>query len=189
MAEAAGGPGPVVTTVGHGTMSAAELAGLLTGAGVGALVDVRSYPGSRRHPHFGRDRMEEWLPGAGVSYRWERGLGGFRRPRPDSPNGALRHPSFRGYADYMQEPAFGVALDGLVDQAREEAVAVMCSESLWWRCHRRLLSDALVMWRGCDVRHLGHDGRLTAHRLTEGVRAGPGGRPVYDVGVTGRLEV
>jgi len=189
MAEEVGGSPPVVTTVGHGTAAAEVLAGLLSEAGVTAVVDVRSYPGSRRHPQFGRDRMEEWLPAAGLSYRWERDLGGFRRPRPDSPNAALRHPSFRGYADYMEEPAFGAALDGLVDQARTEAVAVMCSESLWWRCHRRLLADALVLWRACEVRHLGSDGRLAPHRLTEGVRAGPGGRPVYDVGVTGRLDV
>ena len=189
MAEESDASAPLVTTVGHGTASADELAGLVSGAGVRALVDIRSYPGSRRHPHFGRDRMEEWLPAAGVSYRWERDLGGFRRPRPDSPNAALRHPSFRGYADYMEDPAFGAAVDLLVDEAREEAVAVMCSESLWWRCHRRLLSDALVLWRGCEVRHLGHDGRLAPHRLTDGVRAGPGGRPVYDVGVTGRLDV
>lgn len=189
MAAERGGGAPLVTTVGHGTVEAEELAGLLLQAGVRALVDVRSYPGSRRHPQFGRDRMEEWLPAAGVSYRWARDLGGFRRPRPDSSNPALRHPSFRGYADYMEEPEFSAAFDELVDQARKEPVAVMCSESLWWRCHRRLLSDALVLWSGCEVVHLGHDGRLTPHKLTDGVRAGPGGRPVYDVGVTGRLDV
>ena len=154
-----------------------------------ALVDVRSYPGSRRHPQFGRDEMQEWLPGSGVAYRWEPDLGGFRKSRPDSANTALRHPAFRGYADHMADPGFSAALDRLVAQAWAERVTVMCSESLWWRCHRRLLSDALVLWPGCDVRHLGHDGRLQPHRLTDGVRAGPSGPPVYDVGVTGQLDL
>ena len=154
-----------------------------------AVVDVRSYPGSRRHPQYGRESIEQWLPEAGIAYRWERDLGGFRRSRPDSPNAALRHPAFRGYADHMEDPGFAAALDALVGQARSQVVAVMCSESLWWRCHRRLLSDALVLWKGGTVRHLMHDGRLDPHRLTDGVRPGPGGRPVYDVGVTGHLDV
>ena len=154
-----------------------------------SLVDVRSYPGSRRNPQFSRERMEEWVAAAGLSYRWEPDLGGRRRTGPDSPNTALRHPAFRGYADHMADPAFGRALDALVDEAGRRAVAVMCSETLWWRCHRRLLADALVLWRGCAVAHLMHDGRLQPHVLTDGVRERPGHRPVYDVGVTGRLEL
>lgn len=133
--------------------------------------------------------MEVWLPEAGVSYRWERDLGGFRRPAVDSPNPALRHDSFRGYADHMSDPKFAIAMDRVIEQATAVRVAVMCSESLWWRCHRRLLADALVLWRGCDVSHLRHDSRTDAHKLTDGVRAGDGGRPVYDVGVTGSLEL
>ena len=178
-----------MTTVGHGTLEAEELVDLLRGAGVEALVDVRSYPGSRRHPHFSRERMEEWVPAAGIDYRWEADLGGFRRARPDSPNMALRHPAFRGYADHMADPEFPLALGRLVEQATRGSVAVMCSETVWWRCHRRLLADALVLWRGCAVSHLMHDGRRQDHRLTDGVRPGPGGRPLYDVGATGRLDL
>ena len=181
--------GPLVFTFGHGTLAESEFISLLRAAQIDALIDVRSYPGSRRHPHFGRDRMAEWLDQAGFAYRWERDLGGFRRPSADSPNRALRHDSFRGYADHMADPGFQTALDLVVEEAASRRVAVMCSESLWWRCHRRLLADALVLWRQCDVSHLRHDGRADAHRLTEGVRAGDGGRPVYDVGVTGNLDV
>jgi len=171
--------------VGHGTLAAEDLRRLLAAAGIDTVVDVRSFPGSRRHPHFGRDQLEAWLPAAGIEYRWEKDLGGFRKPAPDSPNQALRHPSFRGYADHMASAAFGTALDRLIDLAGRRRTAVMCSESLWWRCHRRLLSDALVLWRGAAVTHLAHDGRRQAHRLTDGVRPGDGGGPpVYDVGVT-----
>ena len=179
----------LVTTLGHGTLSESDFIALVEGAQIAGVVDVRSYPGSRRHPHFGRDQMDEWLPAAGVSYRWERDLGGFRRPAADSPNRALRHDSFRGYADHMTEGSFEAALDRVVEEAAASRIAVMCSESLWWRCHRRLLADALVLWRGCEVSHLRHDGRIDPHRLTEGVRSGPGGRPVYDVGATGVLEL
>ncbi|HET9731564.1 MAG TPA: DUF488 domain-containing protein [Acidimicrobiales bacterium] len=117
-------------TVGHGTLEAEAFSALLVATGVEEIIDVRSFPGSRRHPHFGRDEMERWLPRAGVAYRWEKGLGGFRRARPDSANTALRHPSFRGYADYMSEPAFAEALDRVVGRAAVARVAVMCSEAL-----------------------------------------------------------
>ena len=168
-------------TVGHGTLSAAELVELLEGAGVAHLVDVRSHPGSRRNPHLARDRMAGWLADAGIRYRWEPALGGRRRARPGSPNTALRHPSFRAYADHMATAAFRQALDGLLEEAGTATTAAMCSESLWWRCHRRLLSDAVVLLRDGTVVHLDHRGQLTEHRLTDGVRAA-GEIVVYDVG-------
>jgi uncharacterized protein (DUF488 family) len=170
-------------TVGHGTLAASEFTSLVTGAGVELLVDVRSYPGSRRHPQFGRDSMADWLPAAGVGYRWERRLGGRRPVRPDSPHVALRNPAFRGYADHMSAPGsgFAAALDELVGWAASQRTAVMCAESLWWRCHRRLLADAAVLLRGVDVRHLLHDGRLVAHTVTEGARLADG-HLVYDIG-------
>lgn len=146
-----------------------------------AVVDVRTAPGSRRHPQFARGELQRWLPAAGIGYRWERDLGGFRRPLPDSPNTALRHAGFRGYADYMATEAFSVALDGVLADAVQRPTAVMCAESLWWRCHRRLVADAAVLLRGVQVDHLGHDGRLTAHRPTAGVRV-EGDRLVYDAG-------
>jgi uncharacterized protein (DUF488 family) len=168
-------------TVGHGTLAAPAFADLVTGAGVELLVDVRSYPGSRRNPQFGRDEMARWLPEAGVDYRWERRLGGRRPVRPDSPHVALRHPSFRGYADHMDGPDFGAALDEVVAWAAARRTAVMCSESVWWRCHRRLLADAAVLTRGVDVVHLLHDGRLVPHAVTDGVRV-DGDHLVYDIG-------
>jgi uncharacterized protein (DUF488 family) len=174
---------PQLTTVGHGALEAGQFTALVTGAGVEALVDVRSFPGSRRHPHFGRAQMEGWLPAAGVEYRWEQPLGGFRRPQPGSVNVALRHPSFRGYADHMRTAEFRDALDRLVVLAAGRPTAVMCSESLWWRCHRRLLADALVLGGRAHVRHVLPDGRTEPHRVTEGARRGDDGLPVYDVGV------
>jgi uncharacterized protein (DUF488 family) len=174
---------PGLTTVGHGTLDAAAFGALLTAAGTGTLVDVRSFPGSRRHPHFGREHMEQWLPALGVAYQWERALGGFRKPQAGSPNVALRHPAFRGYADHMRTAEFRAAVDRLVAGAAAHAITVMCSETLWWRCHRRLLADVLVLARGVDVRHLRHDGRTEPHRLTEGARLADDGLPVYDAGV------
>jgi uncharacterized protein (DUF488 family) len=168
-------------TVGHGTLAADELAGLLVDQEVAELVDVRAFPGSRRHPQFGRAEMATWLPAAGVAYTWERRLGGRRRVRPDSVNVALRHEAFRGYADHMATAEFGAALDALLTGAAERRTVVMCSESVWWRCHRRLLSDAAVLVGGAEVHHLMHDGRSVAHPLTDGVRRA-GEHVVYDVG-------
>ena len=152
-------------TLGHGTASAEELVALLAGAGVERLVDVRTAPGSRRHPQFRRETMAGWLAEAGVAYRWEPELGGFRKPAPDSVNHVLRHPAFRGYADYMRTPPFWTALDRLLAEAAT-AEAAMCSETLWWRCHRRLLSDAAVLVRGAEVLHLDHRGGQEPHRPT-----------------------
>lgn len=176
-------------TVGHGTASQEELTALLCGAGVELLVDVRTAPGSRRHPHVNRDALEEWIPAAGIDYRWEPDLGGFRKPAPDSPNTALRHPSFRGYADYMTTAPFTTALDRVLD-AGHRVVTVMCSETLWWRCHRRLIADNVTLLNDTEVLHLGHDGRLSAHRLTDGVRVEEQlpRRLVYDAGA-GRLAI
>jgi uncharacterized protein (DUF488 family) len=105
---------------------------------------------------------------------------------------ALHHPGFRGYADYMTRPEFRAGIDGLVAQSRlwpEGSLAIMCSESLWWRCHRRLLADHLVLLEGANVRHLMHDGRLSPHRPTEAARLDPDGNLVYDVGQPLSLEL
>ena len=173
---------PHLLTVGHGTMSQEGLAELLTGAAINLVVDVRSAPGSRRHPQFGRSELEAWLPAIAIDYRWEPDLGGFRRPSPNSPNMALRHPSFRGYADYMATERFKRALANVLDDASRRVVTVMCAETLWWRCHRRLISDAAELLFGVEVQHLGHDCRLSAHRLTDCVRVDGDGGLVYDAG-------
>ena len=125
--------------------------------------------------------MAQWVPDlSGARYEWRRELGGFRKASPQSPNVALRHPAFRGYADYMQTPAFRAALDGLIAEAGDRATAIMCSETLWWRCHRRLISDALVLLHGVEVEHLMHAGAPQAHRLTPGVRVLDGATLQYD---------
>ncbi len=174
--------GSRLLTVGHGTASCDELTRLLQAAGVQLVVDVRSVPGSRRNPQFGRAQMQAWLPDAGTGYRWEPRLGGFRRPAEGSPNVALRHAGFRGYADYMATASFHEALTGLLDEASRQVTAIMCAETLWWRCHRRLIADAAVLLCRASVWHLGHDGRLTAHQLTDGVRRDASGCLVYDGG-------
>jgi uncharacterized protein (DUF488 family) len=170
-------------TIGHGTATAQELVALLEGAGMERLVDVRTAPGSRRHPQFRRETMAGWLAEAGVAYRWEPDLGGFRRPEPDSVNQVLRHPAFRGYADYMRGPRFWAALDRLLAEAATARTTAMCSETLWWRCHRRLLADAAVLVRGAEVLHLDHRGGQEPHRPTEGARR-HGDLLAYDLGAT-----
>jgi uncharacterized protein (DUF488 family) len=170
-------------SLGHGTAGVEELVALLQQAGIERLVDVRTAPGSRRHPHVRREAMAGWLGEAGIAYRWEPELGGFRRPEPRSVNHALRHPAFRGYADHMRTPPFWSALDRLLAEAASAPTAAMCSETLWWRCHRRLLADAAVLVRGAEVLHLDHRGRLERHRPTDGVRR-DGDLLAYDLGAT-----
>jgi uncharacterized protein (DUF488 family) len=170
-----------VHTVGHGTLAAEALAAVLGSAGVDVLVDVRSYPGSRRNPQFGREVMEQWAPAAGLTYVWMPALGGRRRPLPSSRHIALREPAFRAYADHMETAEFVAGVDELLALANPHAVAVMCSESVWWRCHRRLLADHLVLVRGVPVVHLMHDGRQTPHVPTAGARL-ENAAVVYDVG-------
>jgi uncharacterized protein (DUF488 family) len=173
-------------TFGHGTAREDEFVELLRGAGIESLIDVRTAPGSRRHPHFLRQAMEGWVADAGIAYRWEPRLGGLRKPTPDSPNVALRHSGFRAYADHMAKPEFVAALDAVLEEASAQPTTVMCAESLWWRCHRRLIADFATLVRGADIRHLMHDGRLAEHRPTDGVRR-DGDHLVYDVGETGSL--
>jgi uncharacterized protein (DUF488 family) len=172
---------PTVWTVGHGTLAADELMSLLGSVPIRRLVDIRSYPGSRRNPQFGREEMERWVPAAGIDYRWLRDLGGRRRPSPASRHVALRHEAFRAYADHMDSPAFASGVDELLDLAAAEPTAVMCSESVWWRCHRRLLADHLALVRRVRVVHVMHDGRLVEHPPTDGVRLDADGRLAYDV--------
>ncbi len=185
----------LVFTIGHSTRTLEELVALLEAHGVARLADIRTVPRSRRHPQFGIDVLARALPEAGIAYRHFPGLGGLRRPRPDSTNTAWRHPGFRGYADYMQTPAFERALGELLVFAGEPAdsvapfapeaggdaqgagaaaapagrpgpAAVMCAEAVWWRCHRRLVADALVA-HGVEVRHIVSRTIAEPHRFTE----------------------
>ena len=158
-------PGTTVTlyTVGHGARSLDELAAVLSDGGVRRVADVRRYPGSRRHPQFGRDVLAVELPARGVEYEW-RGdeLGGRRRPAEPTRHPEWRDAGFRGFADYMDTPEFASALDRLLADAANEPIAVMCAETLWWRCHRRLIADAAAA-RGADVVHLIGVGQRQSH--------------------------
>lgn len=167
-------------TFGHGTASADRMAELLGSAGVMTLIDIRTAPGSRRHPHVARHELERWLPARGISYRWDKRLGGFRRAEPGSPDVAWRDQAFRGYAGHMRQPDFLAAIGQVLEQAAAERTAVMCSESVWWRCHRRLVADFAEFARGVPVLHLMHDGRLVPHRPSPGIRLREDGLLVYD---------
>lgn len=169
----------MLLTVGHGTLEADALARLLSKAGVQRMVDIRSLPGSRRHPQFNSEVMAGWLLEAGFTYRWEPRLGGRRKEKGDSPNVGLRNPSFRAYADHMRTPEFSAGLHALLEEAEAERTACMCAESLWWRCHRRLVADAAALREQAEVLHLYHDGTTQPHPVTEGCRIDEAGLLVY----------
>ena len=137
------------------------------------LVDVRTVPQSRRNPQFGQASLLASLAERDIEYRHEPALGGFRRPRPGSVNAGWEQPAFRGYADYMATPEFAEGLGRLEALARERPTAIMCAEAQWWRCHRRLISDALLV-RGWEVLHLGLGSKPVPHELTPFAVVGPG---------------
>jgi uncharacterized protein (DUF488 family) len=169
-------------TLGHGTATADELARLIREAAIESIVDVRTVPKSRRHPQFWREEMERWVPEkTGSSYFWGPALGGFRKVDRNSSNVALRNPSFRAYADYMETGAFRDALAELLARAATAHVAILCSETVWWRCHRRLISDAASLLHRVPVWHLMHDGKLRPHIPTAGVRVTEMRELRYDV--------
>ena len=143
----------MIYTIGHSTHSADAFLALLRTHSVTQLADVRTMPMSRRHPHFNRDSLEKFLAASGIQDRHFGGLGGLRKPKRDSTNTAWKHPSFRGYADYMETEAFERAFRELVAFASEGPTAVMCAEAVWWRCHRQLLADALLV-QGVPVWHI-----------------------------------
>jgi len=169
-----------IWTVGHGTRSIDELIAVLREPGIATLADVRTYPGSRRHPQFGQAAVRGSLEAQGIAYLHLPGLGGRRDPRPDSPHTALRVAAFRGYADHMTTPEFAAERARLEALARERPTAYMCAETLWWRCHRRMLSDLLTV-RGWDVTHLVMPGKSEPHRLWDVARIVHGAL-VYDAG-------
>jgi uncharacterized protein (DUF488 family) len=172
---------PPVFTIGHSTRSSDELLSLLAGHGIEILLDVRRFPGSRRHPQFSRDALSGALAEAGVGYMHEPRLGGRRAPRPDSPHTAWRVEAFRGYADHMETPGFQAALEDLIRLSQEKTVALMCAEAVPWRCHRRLISDALVA-HGLDVRHILGPGRADPHEIDPNARVLDGGRRLVYTG-------
>ncbi|MGD9599365.1 MAG: DUF488 family protein [Steroidobacteraceae bacterium] len=165
-------PDDAVFTVGHSTHPLAEFIALLHAYGIARLVDIRTVPRSRHNPQFNADALAVTLPGAGIGYVPMQALGGLRRARKDSPNTGWRNASFRGYADYMQTPAFAAAVDALVALValgRERRVAIMCAEAVPWRCHRSLVADALNA-RGVPAVEILSAGKHRMHALTSFAR-------------------
>lgn len=172
---------PTVWTVGHGTRATADLAALLREAGVARVLDVRRFPASRRNPQFARERLAVELPILGLGYDWRgQALGGRRSLGAADRAGAWRNAAFRAYAAYMQSEVFRSALTDLeVEIAAGEHVVLMCAETLWWRCHRRLIADALVL-DGFPVRHLIDRPPGRPHQPHPTVRHDETGRLVYE---------
>ena len=175
-------------TVGHSTRETSELARIVRDAGVELIVDVRRFPGSRRNPHLSREALQKSLPELGIAYEWwGETLGGRREDTAQtSRHPAWRNAAFQGYADYMDSQDFRDSLAELVARGDEIPLAYMCAETLWWRCHRRLISDALVL-AGHEVVHLLDLDKSQPHVLHESVRLDEDGRPTYDVGVNAEL--
>lgn len=179
-------PGRVIVyTLGHSTLALDEFLALLRAHAITGIADVRRFPASRRHPHFGREALAAALERASLCYDWLPGLGGRRRPRGDSPHTAWRNEGFRGYADHMQSTEFADALDALVRLGETRPTAIMCAEALPYRCHRQLVADALVA-RGVEVRHVIGAGTPGRHALTPFARV-VGHELIYDRGGPSRL--
>jgi uncharacterized protein (DUF488 family) len=169
-----------IWSIGHGARPLAELLALLRENRVRTVADIRTFPGSRRHPHFGRSALETALSTAGIGYVHLTELGGRRQEAGVSQHRAIRVAGFRAYADHMETEEFRSGYARLIGLARERATAFMCAETLWWQCHRRLLSDRLVA-DGWEVVHILGPGKAEPHRLWEIARL-EAERLVYDVG-------
>ena len=168
----------VVHTLGHSTLPLADFLALLDAHRIGTVADVRRFPASRRHPHFGREALAAALADAGRRYEWLPALGGRRTARPSSPHVAWQNAAFRAYADHLDSDEFRAGLASLLALAEERPTAVMCAEAVPWRCHRQVLADALVA-RGIEVHHILGPTTGQAHRLAPFARL-EGDRIVYD---------
>ncbi len=172
---------PALWTVGHGARPLEAFLAVLAPVRITLVVDVRRFPGSRRHPQFGREALAGALASAGTGYEWwGEALGGRRSRSTASRHVALRHAAFAGYADHMDSDEFRTAVTDLLARAGQDRPAIMCAETVWWRCHRMLIADALTM-RGATVTHLLGPDRRQSHRLHAAVRPDEDGWPVYDV--------
>jgi uncharacterized protein (DUF488 family) len=180
---------PPFFTIGHSTRSIEEFVDLLAAAEVAMVVDVRTVPRSRTNPQFNADTLPQALAAAGIGYRHIAALGGLRhRPKnaPPSPNALWRSDPFRNYADYAMTEPFREGLAELRDLADAQVCAIMCAEVVWWRCHRRIVSDYLLAG-GVEVEHIMGPGKIEPARLTPGARPQPDGTILYAGEVTGSL--
>jgi uncharacterized protein (DUF488 family) len=164
-------------TVGHGPDDRDRLRTRLAGAGIELVVDVRRFPGSRSNPDVAAEALAGWLPGAGIGYRWEARLGGRRRLPPGEPvaDRWWTVAQFAAYAAHTRTPEFAAALTAVLAEAAGGTVAVMCSEYVWWRCHRRLIADVVEVTAGLSVGHVMPDGRIAGHRISAGAVLGADG--------------
>lgn len=155
---------------------------------IAVLADVRAFPASRHHPQFNRAHLSAVLPRAGITYCWlGELLGGYRKKtRPDSPHTALRSAGFRNYADHMDTEDFSQGIQKLLRLAEKKRTAYMCAERLWWRCHRKLISDRLSAVCGVEVAHILDEKKSEGHRLSRAARVADN-RLLYDVGESGKL--
>ena len=158
-----------IWTVGHSTRSADEFNQILLAHGIGALVDVRSFPGSRRYPHFNKPELSGSLEAIGILYAHNAKLGGRRRPDPHSKNTAWKNSSFRAYADHMESEEFRQGVNELLEVVSTTRTAIMCAEALWWRCHRGLIADFLKS-KGFPVIHILDGKKTEAHPYTPAAR-------------------
>lgn len=156
----------VVWTIGHSTHSLEHFLEMLKSFKIEMVADIRSYPGSRKFPHFNKENLETSLPEAGIEYLHMKTLGGRRKVLKNSLNTAWRKDSFRGYADYMETLEFADAIKELADLCLSKRTVYMCSESLWWRCHRSMVSDYLKN-KGWEVNHIMSTGKSIHHTYTE----------------------
>jgi len=171
MATVANDPGLELTvwTIGHSTRPIEEFLGLLAEYRIEGIADVRSFPGSRKYPQYGREALAATLAAHALGYHWLQALGGRRHVAPDSPNTAWRNASFRGYADYMASDGFTQGLDQFLALASQSRTALMCAEAVWWRCHRSMIADALCV-RGVKVMHILDGKHATLHPMTSPAR-------------------
>jgi uncharacterized protein (DUF488 family) len=169
-----------IFTIGHSTHPIEKFLALLSQHEILALADVRSYPSSKRWPHFNQEELARALERAGIEYRWLKSLGGRRKSKDSgSPHNAWRIPAFRAYADYADGDDFRAGLAELLALAEQKRTVYMCSEGLWWRCHRRIISDHLVV-RDWPVLHILPTGKITEHTLPDFARV-DGRRVIYDL--------
>jgi len=157
--------GTTVYTIGHSNRSAAEFLALLHGHAIELLLDVRTVPRSRHNPQFGQEELAPMLAAQSIGYEHMPSLGGLRKPRKDSVNGAWRNDSFRGYADHMATADFQQGLAALIESAGRQRTVIMCAEAVPWRCHRSLVADALLA-RGVDAQEITSPTSTRRHRLT-----------------------
>ncbi len=174
-----------IWTIGHSTLDADQFLELLGSNRIEALADVRSYPGSRRFPHFGAAALERSLDGVGIKYVPFKQLGGRRRSRPDSPHTVWRNVAFRGYADYMESDEFKKGIKELMELAQKKRTAIMCSEAVWWRCHRSMIADHLKA-AGVTVEHIMGAEKNVIHPYTSAAKI-MDGRLTYGAGDSGTL--